>query len=267
MLPIYNAITFGGIIEKGAKTKPWVVIVNARGELKPYVVKFFDRTEVEYRDSVANEILGNILAKEFGLTAPNCALIAMDENFRATINNREAASIYDLKDDRIKFGTELLQGVYTMDSKSMTAIQANKILDIGTLFGYDNLIRNKDRKVDVRANLLVKNGVGYLIDHELAFDINVDTKKELEPHLWNRHIYQSHLVLHYLKNGSLESKKDYFVEFSEYLKHLNVNQLSPYLKQLVNHGYSNKRHAFVVDYLKYMKSNYRKFENLLKGFI
>jgi len=267
MLPVYNAITFDSIIQKGTRTKPWVVIVNANGEIKPYVVKFFQWEEVEGRDSVANEILGNILAKDFGLTVPKCALIKMDEAFGMTINNPEAASTYDLGDDRIKFGTELLNGVNLMDTRALTSPQARKIIDIGTLFGYDNLIRNKDRKMDIRPNVLVKNRIAYLIDHEMAFDIKADTKNELNPHLWDRHVYQSHLVLHYLKNSTLQAKNHYFDEFSEYLKFLNVNQLQPYFKQLVNQGYSNKKHPLIVDYLKYIKQNYRNFENLLKGFI
>jgi hypothetical protein len=267
MLPVYNAITFHSIIQKGARTKPWIVIVNANGELKPYVVKFFSWDEIEARDSVANEVLGNILAKDFGLTVPNCALIKMDEDFRMTINNPEAASIYDLGDDRIKFGTELLGGVNLMDTRALTPLQARKIIDIGTLFAYDNLIRNKDRKVDIRPNVLVKNRVAYLIDHEMAFDIKADTINELNPHLWDRHIYQAHLVLHYLKNSSTEAKIHYFDEFSECLRFLPVNQLQPYFKQLVNQGYSNKRHPLIVEYLTYIKQNYRNFENLLKWFI
>jgi hypothetical protein len=267
MLPVYNAITFQSIIQKGAKTKPWVVLVNANGEIKPYVVKFFDHQEIEARDCVANEVLGNILAKEFSLSAPNCALIAMDEDFRMSINNPEAAATFDLKDDRIKFGTELLSGVNTMDTMALTATQAKKIIDIGTLYGYDNLIRNRDRKADIRPNVLVKNGTAYLIDHEMAFDIKVDTKDELNPHKWDRHIHQSHLVLRYLKNSTMQSKIHYFDEFSEYLRLLNISRLQPYFKQLADHGYSNKRHGLIVDYLQYMKANYRKFEDLLKAFI
>ncbi|HEX8677926.1 MAG TPA: hypothetical protein VF700_11930, partial [Segetibacter sp.] len=60
MLPIYKAISFQAILEKGGRTKPWLVLVNTQQSYEPYVVKLFDTDFIEKRDPVANEVLGNI---------------------------------------------------------------------------------------------------------------------------------------------------------------------------------------------------------------
>ena len=69
-LPIYKAIGFQVILDKGGHSKPWVVIVNADGSPKPYVVKLYKHIEIEARNRMTAEVLGNVMATEFGLTAP-----------------------------------------------------------------------------------------------------------------------------------------------------------------------------------------------------
>lgn len=62
---------------------------------------------IELRDSVANEVIGNVLAKEFNLPVPKAALIDLDEDFIATLRNQELIQILDERDYRLKFGSEL----------------------------------------------------------------------------------------------------------------------------------------------------------------
>lgn len=38
-LPVYEAIGFQQILEKGGHSKPWIVLINMKDSLKPYVVK------------------------------------------------------------------------------------------------------------------------------------------------------------------------------------------------------------------------------------
>ncbi|KAA6342312.1 hypothetical protein EZS27_009931 [termite gut metagenome] len=40
-LPIYKAISFNAILDKGGHSKPWVVMVDLEGVPKPYVVKLY----------------------------------------------------------------------------------------------------------------------------------------------------------------------------------------------------------------------------------
>ena len=44
----------------------------------------------ESRDSVTNEVLSNVLAKEFILPVSDANLIEMDENFRMIVKDRDA---------------------------------------------------------------------------------------------------------------------------------------------------------------------------------
>src|SRR5690349_19386216 len=115
MLPVYNAISFVRILEKGGRTKPWVVVVQTPTGLKSFVVKLFETSLIDYRDSVTNEVAGNILAKEFGLPVPNAALIDFDARFLNTIRNQELQETLLNRDKRLKFATEEQVGYSPFD--------------------------------------------------------------------------------------------------------------------------------------------------------
>lgn len=267
MLPIYKAISFQKIIDKGGRTKPWLVLVDTGHDVKPYVVKMFEPGLIHERDSVTNEVLGNVLAKEFDLPVPKAALIEMDENFRMTIQGHGPAEVFDLKDKRIKFGTELLDGFIQMNTTAFTAAQAKRMIHIDELFAFDNLIRNRDRKFDVKQNLLVNKNKAFLIDHELGFEIDDDTLNEFKIGDWNNSFFKYHLFYRYLKNSRKKSKNEYFETFGEHLKRLNINILNTYFSQLIKYGYSRARHKMIKDYLKEMKTNSGNFVLLLRSFI
>ncbi|HEV9035728.1 MAG TPA: hypothetical protein VGQ51_03885, partial [Puia sp.] len=137
MLPIYKAKIFNGIIEKGGRTKPWSVLVDTGSGAKQFVVKMFPAQLVHARDSVTNEVLGYALAKEFDLPVPDAALIDMDMDFQMTINDGLAQMAFDQADDRLKFGTEVIEGNYLFNS-SFTRAQASRMIDVDTLYGFDN---------------------------------------------------------------------------------------------------------------------------------
>lgn len=63
-LPIYKAISFNRIIEKGGHSKPWIVSVNADGTLKPYVVKLYRTLDIEARNKMTAEIFGNLFVSQ-----------------------------------------------------------------------------------------------------------------------------------------------------------------------------------------------------------
>jgi hypothetical protein len=126
LLPIYKAISFNKIITKGGRTNPWVVLINANNNLKPYVVKLFETSLIEYRDSVANEVFGNVLAREFNLPVPNAALIDFDNAFLGTIRNQKLLEILDSRDTRLKFGSEMHEGYYNFDYKDFSSRDIKK---------------------------------------------------------------------------------------------------------------------------------------------
>jgi hypothetical protein len=266
MLPIYKAVSFQRVLEKGGRTKPWLILVNADGSQKPYVVKLFETSLIQTRDSVTNEVLGNILAKEFQLPVPDAALIDMDDYFIGTLRDFTLIDILDNRDTRLKFGSSLLDGYVRFDGSDLSPGDARKIISIDSVFAFDNLIRNADRN-KVKPNILVRSDEAYLIDHELGFEINENTIKELTGWTWSIRYYKYHIFYPHLKSSWQRHKDDYFNEFEECLKLLNINRLLPYLKQLEDAGFDTKNHVPIIDYLTQMKRNCNNFVNLMRGLI
>jgi len=265
MLPVYRAISFNGIIEKGGRTKPWSVLVQTPQGVKPYVVKMFSDQLVHNRDSVTNEVLGYALAKEFDLPVPQAALVEMDMDFQITINSADAQQAFDHADDRVKFATELIEGNYLFNP-AFKKYQAAKMIELDMLYGFDNLICNPDRG-DGRPNLLVKSKSAWLIDHEQAFMIDDNIITDFHAGHWDKRFSQYHIFRNYLRNSRKATKKEYFNTFGEYLRTMNVNNLHPYFQQLSNQGFSTDRHLLIKKWLREAKQNSFKFVTLLRGFI
>lgn len=267
MLPIYKAISFNRVITKGGRTEPWVILVNAGNTLKPYVVKLFKTELINLRDSVANEVIGNVLAKEFNLPVPNAALIDLDDDFVGTLRNQELLEILEDRDGRLKFGSELLEGYFNFDSKAYNLNDVRKIIDIDSVYAFDNLIRNADRNGVLKPNILIKSNDAFLIDHELGFEIRDGIISEMMEWKWDKKFYEFHIFHNFLKTNPVKIKKEYFNEFEEYLKYLNVNNLDSYLTQLATNGFSTDKHKLIRNYLTEMKQNSSNFTNVMRSTI
>ena len=266
MLPVYPAISFQRVLEKGGRTKPWLVLVNAGESIKPYVVKLFKTEMIQELDSVTKEVLGNVLAKEFDLPVPDAAFIRMDRSFINTITDPQLKIELGEKDGRLKFGTALLDDFVRFDTRSVSLTEVRRIIEIDQVFAFDNLIRNPDRN-EVKPNLLVRSDEAYLIDHELGFDIAADSLSELDDWQWKERFYRYHIFYEHLKRTPHTPKKDYFNAFEECLKRLNVNLLVPCFDQLADHGYPKDKQALILHYLAGMKQKSTNFVNLLRGLI
>lgn len=264
MLPVYQAISFQRILEKGGRTKPWVVLVSTPNGIKPYVVKLFETSLIDVKDSVTNEVLGNVLASEFDLKSPPAAYIDFSKDFLNTIRDEALFEILFTKDKRLKFGTELIEPNVPFDNSVFNGAEARRIIDIDTVFAFDYLIRNRDR-TRKPPNILINNDTGFLIDHELGFEITKNTSVEIFQQIIPS--YQYHVFYRYLKLSKSITKIDYFNEFEEYLRTLNVNVLNSYFKQLVDIGFSDKKRLIIENYLLEMKLNLSNFVKLMRAVI
>ena len=265
MLPIYQAISFNRVITKGGRTEPWVILVNAENSIKPYVVKIFKTDCINIRDSVANEVLGNILAKEFNLPVPNAALIDLSDDFINTIKDQNLLEILEDNDLRLKFGSELKDGFFNFDYTAYNLNDVRKIIDIDNVFAFDNLIRNRDRNGRLKPNILIKSNEAYLIDHELGFEeLSLDIIDGIKQYKLDRGFCAYHIFYTFLKQSPIRIKKEYFNEFEEYLRRLDVNILNPYFRQLSDVGFSTKNHSLITAYLTGMKQNSVRFAENLK---
>ena len=263
MLPEYEAIAFRRIIDQGAHTKPWLVEVMTPDQPSPFVVKVYTAAQNRERNSITAEVLGNIAARSFELNVPDAALINFSEDFRMMLN-QECQGVLDLADDRIKFGTSYIDRNFQF-IPGMSKYRFSKHVDIDTLYAYDNFIRNGDRGERKPNILLTKNDL-YLIDHEMAFDIDENTIENFSKGLWEDKFGQYHIAWSYLKKGSKSTKYGYFETFLEYLRLFNTGRLFQYFKQLEHHGYDTKQEQ-ILPYLDHIKENSGKFVNILRRFL
>lgn len=266
MLPVYNAISFQRVLEKGGRTRPWLVLVNTGQRIEPYVVKLFETAVIEQNDSVTNEVIGNVLAKEFQLPVPNAALIEMDTGFISTIRDPYVSDLLQSRDDRIKFGSAQLEGFVRFDPSAASLAEVRRMIEVDSVFAFDNLIRNPDRN-KLKPNLLVKSNEAYLIDHELGFDITAESIRELSDWQWKERFFRYHIFYDYLKNSQHGQKMEYFNEFQECLRLLNINVLESYFKQLAKQGFRTWKHEVMIKYLSDMKQKSVNFVDMLRGLI
>lgn len=262
MLPVYNAVSFNGILTRGGRTQPWVFVVKEDEELIPYVVKMFTPLLVNEHNAVLNEVIGNRFAKEFDITVPEAAFIKIDE---ALITNLEALEQYQFKDDRLKFGTRAVSGSVEFVPDSYKFEELDRIVDVETLFAYDFLIQNRDRNW-TRPNFIISRGRGYAIDHEKAFDINANSAGNMLADPRKNGIYHGHIFFNLLKKR-MKAEGVTFDTFHEYLRTLDTNVLTSYFEQLAELGYPIEKQKIITEYLGAMKANSLSFVERMKEVI
>ncbi len=166
VLPIYEAIEIIDFIpENSGHTKPWVILANTPEGLKPFVVKLYTIEQVDNSYCVNNEVICNILASEFELKVPKCALIIIPDEITMNLNAEQQLQLYNA-DPRPKFATEYISNVNSALINLEKKHYKNRI-SMEMLYAFDNLIRNGDRG-HPKTNLLLTSESAYVIDHELA---------------------------------------------------------------------------------------------------
>lgn len=261
-IPIYTAIQIVEVIpELSGHTKPWVVVAHTPFGLKQFVVKMYTPTDVDKYNRVTKEVIGNILAREFDLAVPEIAFIEFDPSL---VQNLPPAmqEQFDEADQRVKFATELLEGVSIANVYLLKSFY-NGIVEIDTLYAFDNLIRNADRGI-AKPNLLLSSEKAYLIDHELAFEIEKVIGIDFDHFSLDDKFSKYHLFYHYLKSS--HSKHLLFSDFEYYLEQLNVNRLVPYFTQLKSEGF-NDCSELITRWIVEIKAKKSIFVNLLRGSI
>ena len=137
-LPIYEAVGSQKILDKGGHSKPWVVLVDMKGSPRPYVVKLYKTIDIEARNKMTAEVLGNLLAREFGLNVPDAAIINFSDDFRLQLN-AECEELLSVLDDRPKFGTEFIEAAF-LYNQGFTRKETQDEIDPPTLYAFDYFI-------------------------------------------------------------------------------------------------------------------------------
>ncbi len=261
MLPIYDAIAFVGVVSEGVgHNRPWILLVNTPEGVKQYVVKLFTTQQVQ-RNVLTSEVICNVLAREFGLSVPPAALINIPEELSLTVPP-ELQPQFDMADPRPKFGTEVLVSAPSY-IPGLPKTQINKRISLDTLYAFDNLIKNADRG-QFKTNLLMTPDLAYLIDHEFALqEADIQLPKQGLHQIDDKFLRQ-HIFYPLLRKGSRQTKSEYFGEFFECLRLLNIHNLTPYFQQLIHIGCCSNQQE-ITRWLNEMKRNSVTFVNQLRG--
>jgi hypothetical protein len=265
LLPIYDAITFESRIMKGGRTRPIIVTVrNEEGKLKQYVVKLYSKQDVQESFTVARDVLTVALADEFDLLSPQPAYIRFSKAFLQTLSKDLQEEIKQ-KNAYLNFGCEYLSGVNNF-GKNISKNTLEGLMGIDTVFAFDNLVRNFDRRFVEKTNLLLLNHDIYLIDHEYCLSIELEHIEDLETQNWTYN-YKNHVFYPFLSSHNKQTKSAYFNDFEELLKRLNVTNLDTYVTQLEELNFPMPDSEILKLYLQYTKQNSYKFVTLLKGIL
>lgn len=259
-LPILEAVGFQEILEKGSHSRPWIILANINNEIKPYVVKLYKTVDLDARNKMTAEVFGNLMAQDFGLNSPIPAIINFTPQFCMQLNS-ECDEVIANIDDRPKFGCEYVMGS-SLYRKQTKAANANKIINTGSLYAYDYFICNRDRSNN-KPNLLVKDGSGILIDHEMGLEIDEKTIYRIIHSEWDSR-YQHHLFYEILKRKYY--KAEIFDEFLFYLQSFNINRYDSYFVQLENLGFNTQK-ELIKEYWTIIKEKYSIFANILRASI
>ncbi|TCD28581.1 hypothetical protein EZ456_04105 [Pedobacter psychrodurus] len=266
MLKVYKALSFQGVV-KGSKTAPWLVLVNADGEVKPYVIKLFDREKHFEGDALSREVMGNVLAGQFGLDVPHCALIDINgSSFESSILNGKALERFNSLQIKIAFGTEYLYPHFCFFDGILHSRAVMDNIKIPSLFAFDIMIRNTDRSFK-RPNLLIHSGLTYLIDFESSFQFRKDPLGDVLIRTKTHTYYYMHVFHRLLKDLDIDKKSIVFDDFIMKLGATEFSFLSPYLNQLTGFGFVIQEYHQAVDYLEAIKQNRFRFDTALKSLL
>lgn len=261
IIPIYSAISVSSVLsEDVGHTKPWIVIVNANGKPTPYVAKLFSPEQVDNQFRVVKEVVGNILASEFELSVPSIALIDIPQDVALKQTTNQIVQ-FEESDPKFKFATLYVDGITARST--LPRDKFKKHVDIDTLYGFDNVIRNRDRG-QVKPNLLFTKGKGYLIDHELCLDNNSISETDINNVILEDRFTKHHLCYSYLRKTRSDKKSSLFEDFEYFLENMSITKLNPYLNQLESEGYPMNRDT-VTNWLQLIKGNSRIFVDKLKS--
>jgi hypothetical protein len=260
LLPIYSAVSFNGLLPGGG-TRPWAVYVRdgPRGRLQPFVVKLFRASHLDQHPHLAAEAFGSVLASMFDLPCPEPALIEFSPAFRATLAEPQLRQLADVAPGLL-FGCRLVEGSYAYSRALL--LKKLETYELETIYGFDNLILNVDRRPN-KPNLLLTKEEAVLIDHELAFAGIRQAFNNLSAGKWE-HSYQRHLFYSSLKARGPAANAVAFDTFTEYLRGLNPQHLLPYHHQLSELECSFPDFDLFFQYLCYQKANAGQFESLLR---
>lgn len=266
MLKIYKALSFQGMISS-SKNSPWIVLVDADGELKLYIVKLFGRHAHFTGDKTARELMGNLLAASFGLDVPACALIDLSHlSFGPWFSNLKALETFGQLKVKLALGTAYLYPHLCFFPGILDKGLAGKNFKPADVFAFDMLIGNTDRN-SRRPNLLVHYGKIYLIDFESGFAFHPGSLEDMLTKAKNRLPYYLHVFYSQLSRLEANERNGVFNHFVNRLEQMDFDFLDTYLLQLEDLGFVLRDYELIKGYLEGASAQSKQFGRVLTSLL
>jgi len=264
LIPIIDDIQFLRVLEKGGRTKPWLVRAYNNGVYENYVIKVFDQEDDQIHFRTASEFYGVILAEQFDLLVPEYALFDLSE-ISYSLPEPQRIELEE-KGFGLRFGSKFINDSYEY-VPSLHKYFITKRLEVDSLFAFDLLINNADR-TNRKPNILFRDEEVMLIDHELAFKgIDTEFLLNVDKGQIPNSTYHHHICFSVLKNAHSKTKVDYFNTFEELLRVLSLLPLQRIYDQLDKEGIPTGNFGDIKSFLDFAKANHPDFVNIIRGMI
>ncbi len=245
--------------------------VNDQDQLVSYVVKLFTKTQTRQLYPAAKEVFGNILAQEFDLTVPACALINFGDAFISNLPEKEGLRLREIAGD-LKFGSVEMPNAPIVDVRQQRSVL--KSYNVGTICALDNLVWNLDRGgARNKPNLLIDDETLILIDHEQIFPFANNVRSphvyvipSFERSAWY-YPYDKHLFFPVLKRMTSAEKAGVFDTFQYFLENLSLKVLDMAASDLTRAGIEIGNYPVIRDHLLQTKARAGEFCKFLKTLI
>ena len=154
MLKEWNATSFRTVLDNG-RTKPLVIecvaapdsilvdLDSPAPERREFVVKAIGNPEVD-GGLIIKELLGNTLARRYGLTTPEPGLIRISDTFASAVNPRLSREYGFQITPGVASGCEYFRPGFTSPPMSAFFTQ-EELASLALLYGFDLVAQNPDR--------------------------------------------------------------------------------------------------------------------------
>ncbi len=263
MLRHFNALTLDQIAITGGSTLPCIITAeDESGQIVgAHVVKLYPKEKDDLQRRTTAEFLCAKLAEEFGLVVPEPVVIEMGVELMGQLWKDPRYEKRGLEPGNY-YGCTFLEG--GLDFTNPLPSGKINLVDVESVFGFDMLIRNWDRRAD-KPNCFFKNNMLYLIDHEYGLNIPQTFDWHVNNNGWrevaNREKGQ-HLMLPFLKKRKRLGQINFYL-FEEHLKHLDLSKLRNCLNELEDFDIFAPDFTPVFDYLTQAKKLPHIFANQL----
>lgn len=177
MLNQWDAVSFRHVLDYG-RTKPLVIeciqapnsvvldLDSPAPERREFVVKAIGNPEVD-ESLIIKELLGNVLARSYGLITPEPGLIRISDTFTNAVNPSLSKKYGFQIHPGIASGCEFIRGGFAPPSKSDFHTQ-DELASQAVLFGFDLVTQNPDRLPE-RPNFGLMNSKLVAFDFDQCF--------------------------------------------------------------------------------------------------